>query len=168
MSVTIRRADLAAEAEEITKLLVDYMTVATEQLLSEFGIEDPPTDISGLRASLQEYDDPSRALLVAEDSSGSLVAVAGLRTLEPRVVELKRMYVAPERRGQGVGARLLDSLLEEAARMRASTVRLDTARFMAEAQRLYRSRGFTERTPYQGTEIPPHLQQHWLFFERRG
>jgi hypothetical protein len=37
---------------------------------------------------------------------------------------------------------------------------------MAEAQRLYRSRGFVERPPYEGTEIPQHLQKHWLFFER--
>ena len=37
---------------------------------------------------------------------------------------------------------------------------------MADAQRLYRSRGFAERTPYAGTEIPPHLQQYWIFFER--
>ncbi len=38
---------------------------------------------------------------------------------------------------------------------------------MSDAQRLYRSRGFVERTPYEGTEIPEHLQRHWMFFERR-
>jgi hypothetical protein len=54
-----------------------------------------------------------------------------------------------------------------AAKQRGATVvRLDTVRLMAEAQRTYRSRGFVERPPYEGTEIPPHLQQHWLFFER--
>jgi GNAT superfamily N-acetyltransferase len=78
------------------------------------------------------------------------------------------MYVAPEYRGLRVGSRLLDRLLEEAGRMDAGTVRLDTVRFMADAQRLYRSRGFVERTPYAGTEIPPHLQQYWIFFERGG
>jgi hypothetical protein len=36
---------------------------------------------------------------------------------------------------------------------------------MATAQRLYSSRGFVERTPYEGTEIPVRLQQYWLFFE---
>ena len=95
-----------------------------------------------------------------------MVGVAGLRTLEPGVAEVKRMYVVPECRGMHVGSQLLDRLLEEAGRMQAPTVRLDTVRFMADAQRLYRSRGFAEREPYVGTEIPPHLQQYWIFFER--
>ena len=165
MSIIVRRADIAAEAEEITKLLVDYMTAATEELLATFGV-DAPAEVSGMRASLQEYGDPSRALLVAQDSTGSLVGVGALRTLEPGVVEVKRMYVVPQCRGLGVGSRLLDSLLDEATRMGASTVRLDTVRFMAPAQALYRSRGFAERPPYLGTEIPPQLQQYWIFFER--
>jgi hypothetical protein len=37
---------------------------------------------------------------------------------------------------------------------------------MTDAQRLYRSRGFVERTPYEGTEIPTRLQHLWIFFER--
>lgn len=166
MAVVIRRADLPREADEITKLLVDYMTTALQELRETFGIEDSPTDVAGLRDSLREYEDPSKALFVAEDAAGGLVGVAGLRTLEPGVVEVKRMYVVLECRGQRVGSGLLDRLLEEATGKGASTVRLDTVRFMADAQRLYRSRGFVERTPYEGTEIPPHLQKYWIFFER--
>jgi hypothetical protein len=45
-------------------------------------------------------------------------------------------------------------------------VLLDTVRFMADAQRLYRARGFVEREPYEESEIPRHLREHWLFFER--
>jgi hypothetical protein len=45
-------------------------------------------------------------------------------------------------------------------------VRLDTCEFMTDAQRLYRSRGFVERDPYEGTEIPERLRTYWLFFER--
>lgn len=167
MTIVVRRADLAAEAEEITKLLVDYMTAALRELHETFGIEDSPTDVSTLHDSLEEYADPAKALFVAQDdTTGTLVGVAGLRTLEPGVVEVKRMYVVPQCRGMRVGSQLLDRLLEEAARMQAPTVRLDTVRFMADAQRLYRSRGFVERTPYAGTEIPPRLQQYWIFFER--
>ncbi|MEZ0108286.1 GNAT superfamily N-acetyltransferase [Catenulispora sp. EB89] len=166
MTIVVRRADLSTEAEEITKLLVDYMTTALRELQETFGVEDSPTDVSGLRDSLEEYRDPSKALFVAQDAAGGLVGVAGLRTLEPGVVEVKRMYVVPECRGMHVGSRLLDRLLEEARQMRARVVRLDTVRFMADAQRLYRSRGFVERTPYVGTEIPPHLQQYWIYFER--
>ncbi|NUR30751.1 MAG: GNAT family N-acetyltransferase [Catenulispora sp.] len=166
MSVVIRRADLDGEAEEIAKLLVDYLTAALQELRDTFAVQDSPTDVSGVRESLREYADPAKALFVAQDPAGTLVGVAGLRTIEPGVVEVKRMYVVPECRGLRVGSQLLDRLLDEAERMQAATIRLDTARFMADAQRLYRSRGFTERTPYAGTEIPPHLQQYWIFFER--
>ncbi|NUR61500.1 MAG: GNAT family N-acetyltransferase [Catenulispora sp.] len=172
MPMTIRRADLGREADEIAKLLVDYLTAALRQLRETFGVEDSPTDVAGVRAWLAEYgDDPGKALFVVEDTAatradGRLVGVAGLRTIGSGVVEVKRMYVVPECRGMRAGSRLLDRLLEEAARLGASTVRLDTARFMADAQRLYRSRGFAERTPYEGTEIPAHLQQYWIFFER--
>jgi ribosomal protein S18 acetylase RimI-like enzyme len=166
MSFVIRRADLASEADEITKLLVDYMTTALQELQDTFGIRDSPTDVSGLHDSLQEYSDPSKALFVVEDPTGTLVGVAGLRTIGPGIVEVKRMYVVPECRGLHIGSQLLDRLLDEAELMGASTARLDTARFMTDAQRLYRSRGFVERTPYPGTEIPPHLQQYWIFFER--
>jgi ribosomal protein S18 acetylase RimI-like enzyme len=76
------------------------------------------------------------------------------------------MYVVPEARSLGLGSRLLDRLLEAAAESGASVIRLDTADFMDSAQRLYRSRGFIERPPYEGTEIPTQLHEHWLFFER--
>ncbi|MEU7145357.1 GNAT family N-acetyltransferase [Nocardia sp. NPDC046473] len=166
-SIVIRHADLAVETDEITALLVDYMTTAQRQLLATFGIRDALTDVSGVRASLREYDHSPNVLLVAEDSSRGLVGVAGLRTLGPGVAEVKRMYVVPDVRGLHVGSRLLDCLLGEAAQRAVSTVRLDTARFMVDAQRLYRSRGFVERSPYPQTEIPQLLHDYWIFFELR-
>ena len=76
------------------------------------------------------------------------------------------MYVTPRWRGRHLGTALLDRLLDESEQRHVHTVRLDTARFMVEAHRLYMSRGFVERPAYPGSEIPPHLQQYWMFFER--
>ncbi|MFI6166496.1 GNAT family N-acetyltransferase [Nocardia sp. NPDC051052] len=166
-SIVVRHADLAVETEEITALLVDYMTTAQRQLLETFGIQDALTDVSRVRASLQEYAHSPNIVVVAQDSNRGLVGVAGLRILGPGVAEVKRMYVVPDVRGQHVGSRLLDYLLSEAAQRGMSTVRLDTARFMVDAQRLYRSRGFVERPPYPQTEIPQGLQRYWIFFELR-
>ena len=86
--------------------------------------------------------------------------------LEAGTAEVKRMYVAPAWRNRRVGSAILDQLLDMAREMGASTVLLDTCRFMTDAQRLYRSRGFVERSPYKGTEIPLRLQHLWIFFER--
>jgi GNAT superfamily N-acetyltransferase len=76
------------------------------------------------------------------------------------------MYVAPAWRNRQVGSAILDQLLDIAVQMGASTVLLDTCRFMTDAQRLYRSRGFVERSPYEGTAIPLRLQHLWISFER--
>jgi GNAT superfamily N-acetyltransferase len=145
--------------------MVEYMTWATGQFKAAFGI-DAPTDPARMRDNVDDYGKPSSALLVAVAADGNLAGAGALRTLEPGIVELKRMYVRPAWRGQHVGSQLLDRLLDQAAELGASTIRLDTARFMHDAQGLYRSRGFAERLPYPGTEIPPDFQQYWAFFER--
>ena len=164
-TISIRSANPDSEADAIGDLMVEYMTWATRQFKATYDI-DAPTDPEQLRDNAVEYATPSNALLVAVAASGDLAGAAALKTLEPGIVEVKRMYVRPKWRGQHIGSQLLDQLLDQAKQMKASAIRLDTARFMQDAQRLYRSRGFVERGPYQGTEIPPHFQRYWAFFER--
>jgi GNAT superfamily N-acetyltransferase len=76
------------------------------------------------------------------------------------------MFVQPHVRSLHVGSSILDRLIADARDMGAQLLRLDTVRFMTDAQQLYRSRGFVERPPYDGTEIPEPLRKYWLFFER--
>jgi putative acetyltransferase len=85
--------------------------------------------------------------LVIEDEDGP-VACGALRVLDDATVDLKRMYVIPERRGQGL-ARSLLARLEDAARARGFTVaRLGTGRLQPEAINLYVSAGYREIPPY--------------------
>ena len=102
----------------------------------------------------------------ARDGRADPVGVGAIRTLRSGIAEVKRMYVEPGCRDRHVGSAILDRLLDEACEMGAPIVLLDTCRFMTEAHRLYRSRGFVERSPYEGTEIPARLQHLWTFFER--
>ena len=76
------------------------------------------------------------------------------------------MYVPDRWRGAHLGSAILDQLIDRATAAGATAIRLDTVRFMTDAQRLYRSRGFVECPPYEETEIPMRLLQHWQFFER--
>lgn len=120
-----------------------------------------PQEPRNIRATSGRGDDSALASLI----TNYLGWVLG--ELEPGVVEVKRMYVDPDCRDRHLGSGILDLLLAQAAAtFRANTVRLDTCRFMHAAQRLYRSRGFEERPPYEGTEIPPHVQKYWMFFEK--
>ena len=128
-------------------------------------MDDPPTEPSLVRRSLSLFRRPNGLTLLVEGRGGA-IGVGALRRHGSAVAEVKRMYVAPEARGEHVASAMLDRLIAEAGGMGAQVLRLDTCRFMTEAQRLYGSRGFVERGPYPETEIPPPIQQHWRFFER--
>jgi GNAT superfamily N-acetyltransferase len=162
----LRRADPGVDGEVAAALMVEYLTWGNERLRDEYGVVEPPADPSLEREHLGGYEPPTGVLLIAE-CDGDPAGVGALRMLSASVAEVKRMYVVPRWRDRHVGSALLDSLLDEARARRANLVRLDTCRFMTDAQRLYRSRGFVERPPYEGTEIPERLRQHWIFFERR-
>ena len=76
------------------------------------------------------------------------VAGGGLRALEAGVAEIKRMYVRPHARSQGVAAALLAALEDAARSLGYRSVRLDTGPKQVHALRLYRGAGFVEIEPY--------------------
>jgi N-acetylglutamate synthase-like GNAT family acetyltransferase len=123
-------------------------------------------DLESVKAGLGRYRPPAGKLLIAE-LDGNPIGVGAMRSLGDNVVEVKRMYVRPDARGLHAGSSILDALITEARGMKARVVRLDSAWFMTQAQSLYRSRGFVERGPYEGTEIPPSLHHRWNFFEKK-
>jgi N-acetylglutamate synthase-like GNAT family acetyltransferase len=161
----LREADTESDLDAVVALMTEYLTWGRERLLKEYGIEDPPGDPALIRQGLGQYRSPDGLLVLAEMDDGP-VGVGALRQLSQDVAEVKRMYVTPRARGSHIGSAILDRLLHEADARKVPILRLDTVRFLDRAQELYRSRGFIERDPYPGTEIPPDLQMHWRFFER--
>ena len=164
--VAVREAVEGRDDEAATKLMVEYLDWALAKMAKEQIVFEGSFDPESVRLGLEQYRPPSGRLLIAE-LGGDPVGVGALRSLGDKVVEIKRMYVQPAARGLHAGSKILDRLLIEARKMNCSLVRLDSAWFMAEAQVLYKSRGFSERTPYEGTEIPLNLQPRWKFFEKR-
>ena len=47
--------------------------------------------------------------------------------------------------------------------MNYEELRLDSAGFMSAAHSVYRTAGFREIPPYEGSEIPKEYQKHWVF-----
>jgi GNAT superfamily N-acetyltransferase len=64
--------------------------------------------------------------------------------------ELKRMFVAPELRGRGIGRLLLEVAIDHAASASFERLVLDSTRDMREAIALYKSAGFEEIPDYNG------------------
>jgi len=92
---------------------------------------------------------------------GQAAGCGGLKTLRPRLGELMRMWIDRPHRGLGLGARLLVALEDEAARRGHGALRLYTNRSLAEAQAMYRSRGYREIARYNDDPYATH------FFEKR-
>jgi ribosomal protein S18 acetylase RimI-like enzyme/DNA-binding MarR family transcriptional regulator len=118
---------------------------------------DPERSIS---AAADELTEPAGLLLVAR-LRDEPVACGALKLHDTDPAEIKRMWVAPEARGLGVGRRILTEL-EGRARERGVTVlRLETNETLREAIGLYRSSGYDEVEPFNDE---PYAH-HW--FEKR-
>jgi ribosomal protein S18 acetylase RimI-like enzyme len=99
------------------------------------------------------YAPPDGALLVARKGREILGCIA-LKRLAPGVAEIKRLYVAQEGRGLGVGRALVAAILEEAGRLSYREIKLDTLPHMVQAIALYRSFGFAPIAPYGSFPYP--------------
>ncbi|MFZ0006680.1 MAG: helix-turn-helix domain-containing GNAT family N-acetyltransferase [Steroidobacteraceae bacterium] len=106
-------------------------------------------------AEVRDYVPPGGSLLVAR-LFGEPVGCGALRTLEPRVGEIKRMWIAPGARGLGLGRRLLNELERVARRRGLRAIRLDTNDSLKEALRLYRSSGYRKIGRYNDSPYAHH------------
>lgn len=94
-----------------------------------------------------EMAPPSGTFLVLYDDDGP-VACGGLKTFEPGVGEIKRMYVAPVARRRGHGRRVLVALEAAARDLGLQRIVLDTASVLGEAIALYLSSGYRQVPAY--------------------
>jgi putative acetyltransferase len=87
--------------------------------------------------------DPAVTFLVMRDTDAAIGCGALLR--DPRGwCEVKRMYVRPDRRGEGIGKRVLTQLEAVARGAGLPLLRLETGTRNADALALYRGAGFVE------------------------
>jgi DNA-binding MarR family transcriptional regulator/GNAT superfamily N-acetyltransferase len=108
-------------------------------------------------AEAHELVPPFGALLVAR-LNGAPVGCGAVKLHAGQPAELKRMWVAREARGLGLGRRLLADLERHAQAAGAAAVRLETNRTLTEAIQLYRTSGYREVAAFN-TEPYAH---HWF------
>jgi ribosomal protein S18 acetylase RimI-like enzyme len=77
----------------------------------------------------------------------------GIRKLEPLTAEVKRLLVASEARGQGLGNQLLAAAEVQARRLGYRTIVLDTDGSDHAALALFRRAGFSDTDDFNGNEL---------------
>jgi DNA-binding MarR family transcriptional regulator/GNAT superfamily N-acetyltransferase len=169
------REHLVEAIEVVERLLTAGMV--------EVGIEDPRTPAArfclqsyfdeldarfdtgfdpgqSIPAGAEELTEPAGLLLVARLRSEP-VGCGALKLHADAPAEIKRMWVAPEARGLGIGRRILHELEDHARARGVEIVHLETNRTLREASSLYRSAGYSEVAAFNDE---PYAH-HW--FEKR-
>ena len=137
----IFQAHSADDFEAARKLFEEYAAALNISLCFQ-GFDQ---EVSGLPGS---YAPPAGRLLLAiqGDEAGGCIA---LRPLADNICEMKRLYVRPRFRGQGLGGELVAAVIDAAREIGYEHMRLDTLPGkMDQAIALYRSIGFREIPPY--------------------
>lgn len=117
---------------------------------------DAPSCFAGFEQELAQLPGdcapPAGGILLARGAlSGEAAGVVAFHGLAPGVAEMKRLYVRPAWRGQGLGRRLVEQTLAAAAAGGHAAVRLSTLpKAMPAADVLYRGLGFQPIPSYAG------------------
>ena len=102
----------------------------------------PPEQRFGPNLKPQHLAGGQGIFLIAR-ADGRAVGCGALRLLDASTAEIKRMYVDPSRRGNGIGGALLAGLEASALTMGVTRIVLETGVFQDAAIGLYRRGGFT-------------------------
>jgi carbonic anhydrase len=138
--IAIAPADGDADIAETQALFLEYANALGFKLCFQ-GFDQELATLPG------GYAPPQGRLLLAR-VDGAVGGVVGLRPLEGRRCEMRRLYVRPKFRGLGLGRRLAEQAIGEARAIGHDSMVLETLPRMAEARRLYAKLGFKEIPAY--------------------
>ncbi|HMD58858.1 MAG TPA: GNAT family N-acetyltransferase [Steroidobacteraceae bacterium] len=157
MAVEIRAVHLAADWSQARQLVQAY----ARSLAIDLSFQDFKQELEHLETV---YGPPGGALLLAAEA-GHWLGCVGIRRRSEHDSEMKRLYVAPQARGRGIGQQLAVAAMDAAVRLGYRRMLLDTLPSMSAAQALYLRLGFSPIPPYRfnpvaGTvfmalELPP-------------
>ena len=159
--IKIINVQTASELMQVKDLFRAYF----QFLAQEDGLDITNQGIEAELATLPGKFVPPEGRLIMAVSSEQAIGCAALRRIDEKVCELKRMFVLPQFRGQGIGKALARKLIEDARTMGYEYMRLDTGNFWTAAIQLYESLGFQRIEPSH--EVPEELRKVSIFMELR-
>ena len=117
-----------------------------------------------LYLEIQHYDDekenpslkyalPDGRLYLDISDDGIARGCIALRKLSDGKGEVKRLYIRPEYRGNGIATALVERIIEDARNIGYKELYLDTLPELESAVRLYKSFGFEETGQYNDSPV---------------
>ena len=142
----IKPAIFPEDLERVITIFREY--VASPSVNLDF--QDYESEFAALPG---KYAAPEGRLLLAW-KNGAVVGCAALRKVDVSVCEMKRVYVQPAARGDGLGRRLVESTIAAAREAGYSRICLDVLPEFTRAQHMYASLGFRITAPVTFNPVP--------------
>jgi putative acetyltransferase len=152
MAANIPLARVEVRSESFMSPLAERLVRALNRELDERYPEDGANHFD---LDPEEVAEGNGAFLVAFIADGP-VGCGAVRRIAPMVYEIKRMYVVPNKRSNGVGRQILNALEHIACTLGASRLVLETGVRQPEAIALYRRAGFTTIPLFGSYADTPH------------
>jgi GNAT superfamily N-acetyltransferase len=163
--LTIAQVETDDHRRQVREIFWEYLSWGNPRIECEFGTR---LNISEMldqdMTDLQKFAPPRGCLLLASTEQ-QLAGCVGLRAIGVEIGEIKRMYVRPQLRGQGIARALVAAIVDEARHIGYTTLRLDSPPFSQAAHALYLAVGFRPITAYPECEIPEAFHEQWHFME---
>jgi len=145
----VRIEQVSPDSRDAEYCLQQYFAELAERFDVGF---DPALSLSPTH---EEFVPPNGTFLVMR-LHGQPVGCGGFKHESQGAAYIKRMWVANEARGLGLGRRLLQELEQRARSLGYRKLRLETQKSLSEAQQLYRSSGFREVPPFNDEPYAHH------------
>lgn len=128
------------ELEQVREIFIEY----ADFLQVDLCFQDFEKELQTLH---KVYCPPFGCIILAKEDNQVMGCIA-LKPIAEGVCEMKRLYVKPAARGNGLGQQLVDELISFAKNAGYKTMKLDTITSLKEAIKLYRIKGFVETEAY--------------------
>jgi ribosomal protein S18 acetylase RimI-like enzyme len=95
----------------------------------------------------KKYEEPEGTFIIAKENN-KIIGCIGIKKIENKICEMKRLFVNDNYKGKGIGKRLVAIIINEAKLRNYEKMRLDTLNTMETALNIYYKNGFYKIEPY--------------------
>jgi putative acetyltransferase len=133
--------------DDARQLFTEYVNELNEDLAFQSLGEE-------LKDPLKKYGPPAGSLYLVYDKQTPVACVALQPLQEPGTCEMKRLFVRPAYRKEGLGEKLVALIVKDATDRGYRKMVLDTLDRLRPAIALYEKHGFTRTAPYYENPLP--------------